>query len=153
MAMSAIIEYIGKPHQHPRLCRHVLTTPLPNTIINGVGIDYSTNTMALHSYPVQIQWFSDGLPVVAVAPEYQESLGSCAVRIGSKRPEQMEAAVAPYIAREVGGPIRRLHPASPATSQKPDCHCVRFRSTSADVGPCFVRCGQWNRSLPHGGGG
>ncbi|MGD0461999.1 MAG: exo-alpha-sialidase [Tepidisphaeraceae bacterium] len=60
----------------------------------------ATETMALHSYPVQLQWFSDGLAVVAAASEYQRAIGSRVVRIGSKTPEQVEAAVAPYIAHE-----------------------------------------------------
>ncbi|MGD0138863.1 MAG: hypothetical protein ABSD28_08305 [Tepidisphaeraceae bacterium] len=65
-----------------------------------VAFGSATETMALHSYPVQLQWFSDGLAVVAAASEHQEAIGNRVVRIGSKTPEQVEAAVAPYIAHE-----------------------------------------------------
>jgi hypothetical protein len=64
------------------------------------SVAFGSATERLHSYPVRMQWFSDGLAVVATAPEYQVALGSRVVRIGSKTPEQAEAAVAPYIARE-----------------------------------------------------
>ncbi|MGD0390073.1 MAG: exo-alpha-sialidase [Tepidisphaeraceae bacterium] len=60
----------------------------------------AAEAMGLHSYPVQLQWFSDGLAVVAAASEYQEAIGRRVVRIGSKTPEEAEAAVAPYIAHE-----------------------------------------------------
>jgi hypothetical protein len=65
-----------------------------------VSFGSAAETMTLHSYPVQLQWFSDGLAVVAAASEYQSAIGSRVVRIGSKTPEQVEAAVAPYIAHE-----------------------------------------------------
>jgi len=65
-----------------------------------VAFGSARETMALHSYPVQLQWFSDGLAVVAAASEYQEAIGNRVVRIGSKTPEEVEAAVAPYIAHE-----------------------------------------------------
>ncbi len=55
---------------------------------------------ATHSYPVEVQWFSDGLAVVAVAPQYQPALGCRVMRLGAKTPEQVEAALAPYIPHE-----------------------------------------------------
>jgi hypothetical protein len=64
------------------------------------SVAFGSATETLHSYPVRMQWFSDGLAVVATAPDCQEALGSRVVRIGSKTPGQVEAAVAPYIARE-----------------------------------------------------
>lgn len=66
------------------------------------GVDFwsAPDTMALHHYPLQMQWFSDGLAVMAAAPEYQEALGCRVVRIGSYTPEQAEAALAPYIPHE-----------------------------------------------------
>jgi C-terminal processing protease CtpA/Prc len=54
----------------------------------------------LHDYPVTMVWFSDGLAVVAAAPEYQEILGARVIRIGSMTPAQAESAVTPYIAHE-----------------------------------------------------
>jgi hypothetical protein len=61
-----------------------------------------TDSMALHSYPIQMKWFSDGLAIVAAAPEYKEALGCRVVKMGSKTPEEVELAVAPYIAHENG---------------------------------------------------
>ena len=66
----------------------------------SVAFGSAQGTMALHSYPVRMQWFSDGLAVVAAAPECQDALGSRVARIGSETPEQAEAAVAPYIPHE-----------------------------------------------------
>jgi hypothetical protein len=65
-----------------------------------VAFGTATGTMALHSYGVEMRWFSDGLAVVAAAPEYREALGCRVARLGSKTPAQAEAAVAPYIAHE-----------------------------------------------------
>jgi hypothetical protein len=66
----------------------------------SVALGSASGTMALHSYPIRMQWFSDGLAVVAAAPEYQEALGSRVLWIGSRTPEQVEAALAPYIPHE-----------------------------------------------------
>ena len=57
-------------------------------------------TATPHSYPIEVQWFSDGLAVVAAAPEYQQAVGCRVARLGSKTPEQVEAALAPYISTE-----------------------------------------------------
>jgi hypothetical protein len=65
---------------------------------------------ALHVYPIQMQWFSDGLAVVAAAPNYQGAPGSRVVRIGLMTPRQVEAAVAPYIPHENDA---HLHAESP----------------------------------------
>jgi hypothetical protein len=66
----------------------------------SVAFESTTETIALHSYPIRMQWFSDGLAVVAAAPECREALGCRVVRIGSMTPEQVEVAVAPFIAHE-----------------------------------------------------
>jgi hypothetical protein len=39
----------------------------------------------LHSYPIQTEWFSDGLAVVAAAPEYRETLGCRVLQIGQQQ--------------------------------------------------------------------
>ena len=70
----------------------------------------ATGTHVFRSYPIQMQWFSDGLAVVETASEYREVLGSRVVRIGSMTPEQVEAAMAPYISHENDA---RLHVQSP----------------------------------------
>jgi hypothetical protein len=76
-------------------------------IVASLGVAHTSiafgsisGTAAPHSYPVEMQWFSDGLAVMATAPEYQQALGCRVVRIGAKTPEQVEAALAPYIPHE-----------------------------------------------------
>ena len=64
----------------------------------------------VRKYPVQMQWFSDGLAVVAAMPEQQEALGCRVVRLGSLTPEQAEAAVAPYIPHENKAGLRFQSP-------------------------------------------
>jgi len=66
----------------------------------GVAHTEIERTHILHSYPIQMRWFSDRLAVVEAAPEYREALGSRVVRIGSMTPEKVEAAMAPYISHE-----------------------------------------------------
>ncbi len=69
-------------------------------IVAGLGVAHThvqipsgSESKALQVYPIRMQWFSDGLAVVAAAPEYREALGSRVARIGSMNPEQAEAAV------------------------------------------------------------
>jgi len=76
-------------------------------IVAGLGVAHThvqipsgSVSNALQVYPIRMQWFSDGLAVIAAAPEYREALGSRVARIGSMNPEQVEAAVAPYISYE-----------------------------------------------------
>jgi hypothetical protein len=57
-------------------------------------------SMAFHRLPLSLYWFSDGLGVGAAAEEYKQVLGARIIRIGSVTPEQLELAVAPYIAFE-----------------------------------------------------
>ncbi|MGA3180033.1 MAG: hypothetical protein ABSF38_06815 [Verrucomicrobiota bacterium] len=61
-------------------------------------------------YPVRTQWFSDGLGVVYTAPEYRQALGARVVRIGSRTPEEVQAALAPYISHENEAMLRHESP-------------------------------------------
>jgi hypothetical protein len=90
-----------------RLSRMVASLGVAHTSIDITSIP---GTMAFHSYPVQMQWFSDELAVVAAAPEYQAMLGSRVVRIGSKTPREVEAAAAPYIASENNAHLHYISP-------------------------------------------
>ena len=65
-----------------------------------VQIPSGSASNALQVYPIRMQWFSDGLAVIAAAPEYRVALGGRVVRMGTMNPEQVEAAVAPYISSE-----------------------------------------------------
>jgi hypothetical protein len=80
-----------------RLMRLVAGLKVGHTSINA---ESGTGRQAFHNYPVQMQWFSDGLAVVEAKPEYREALGCRVVRLGTKTPEQVEASVAPYITYE-----------------------------------------------------
>jgi hypothetical protein len=71
----------------------------------GVGhthfqLPSGTEKYAFQVYPVRMQWFSDGWAVVTVPREDRDALGSRVVRIGSMKPEQVEAALATYISCE-----------------------------------------------------
>jgi hypothetical protein len=66
--------------------------------------------MAFHRLPLTLYWYSDGLGVNAAAPEYKDALGARVVRIGGMTPEQVEAAVEPYIAHENDTWLHELSP-------------------------------------------
>jgi hypothetical protein len=76
-------------------------------IVASLGVAHTSiafgsirETAAPHSYPIELQWFSDGFAVVAASPTYREALGCQVVRMGSKTPEQAETALAAYIPHE-----------------------------------------------------
>jgi hypothetical protein len=50
--------------------------------------------------PVTFTWFSDGLAVTGATPEYQMAMATRVLKIGSKSPEELVDAVAPYLAHE-----------------------------------------------------
>lgn len=56
--------------------------------------------LSFRRLPLVFYWFSDGLAVTSAAQEYSEALGAHVLRIGLMTPEQLEAAVAPYISYE-----------------------------------------------------
>jgi hypothetical protein len=56
--------------------------------------------LAFHAYPLAFHWFSDGLAVVAAAPEYQAAIGTRVLRLGTRTPEQLEDDLTPYISHE-----------------------------------------------------
>lgn len=56
--------------------------------------------------PLMLAWYSDGLAVGAASAEYASALGTHVVRIGSMTPEQVLAAVGPYISHENDASLR-----------------------------------------------
>jgi hypothetical protein len=50
--------------------------------------------------PLTVEWYADGLAVTSAAPEYRDALGLEVTKIGTMTPEQVLAAVAPYISHE-----------------------------------------------------
>jgi hypothetical protein len=75
-------------------------------LIASLGVAHSgvllrgTGPVAFHAYPLVFHWFSDGLAIVAAAPEYQAAIGTRVLRIGTQTPEQLETNLAPYISHE-----------------------------------------------------
>lgn len=47
--------------------------------------------------PLSFEWFSDGLAVTAASADYRDALGAHVVKMGGKTPEEVLAAIAPYI--------------------------------------------------------
>jgi C-terminal processing protease CtpA/Prc len=66
----------------------------------------TTGARAFHRLPIGLQWFSDGLAVTAAIEPYREALGLHVTRIGALTPEQLESAVATYIAYERESSLR-----------------------------------------------
>lgn len=59
-----------------------------------------------HRLPLALTWYSDGLAVVGADPQYAAAIGTQVVRIGSMTPEQVLAAVAPYLSYETEAGLR-----------------------------------------------
>jgi hypothetical protein len=59
-----------------------------------------------HRLPLSLAWFSDGLAVVGASSEYAAATGTHVVRVGSRTPEQLLSAVAPYVSYEADAGLR-----------------------------------------------
>lgn len=53
-----------------------------------------------HRLPLSLTWFADGLAVMGASEPYRAALGLRVLSIGALSPQQLEAAVEPYIAHE-----------------------------------------------------
>jgi hypothetical protein len=78
--------------------------------IGHTHVLFPPEPIAFHRLPLTLYWYSDGMGVNAAAPEYKDALGARVVRIGSMTPEQLEAAVEPYIAYENDTWLHELSP-------------------------------------------
>jgi len=59
------------------------------------------NTMGFfRKLPVTLYWYPDGLAVTKAAAEYADAIGARVVSIGAMTPDQILAAVSPYISHE-----------------------------------------------------
>ncbi len=87
-----------------------LTRATASLGVAHTGLDWRSGSFAFHFYPIRMRWFSDGLGVVAAAAEYREALGARVARIGSSTPEQLEAALAPYISHENASWLHKQSP-------------------------------------------
>ena len=78
----------------------------PNVAHNSVPMPVALGFFS--RLPLEFRWFSDGLAVMAASDEYQPALGAYVRRFGNKRPEELLAAVSPYIAHENEAWLRLL---------------------------------------------
>ena len=76
----------------------------PNVAHNGVEMPVGTGFFA--RLPLEFRWFSDGLAVVAASEDYATALGTHVRQIGNKTPEEVLAALSPYIPHENEGWLR-----------------------------------------------
>jgi hypothetical protein len=86
----------------PRLTDEEITLRLAR-IMAGLGVAHAwaeADSIGFHRYPLELHWFSDGLVIVAAAPEYKDALGARVLSIGGTTPEQIEALAAPYVPHE-----------------------------------------------------
>lgn len=60
--------------------------------------------------PLVLQWFSDGLAVIAATPEYSAALGARVLAIGGEPPERFLLDVAPYASYENQTELRQDAP-------------------------------------------
>jgi hypothetical protein len=63
-------------------------------------VGFPPKTPRFHGYPFVLHWFSDGLAVVAAAPEYRRLIGAQVVKIGLMTPDRAVALVEPFISHE-----------------------------------------------------
>src|SRR5581483_2396895 len=70
-----------------------------------------TLKLGFRPMPITFEWYSDGLAIVAATPDNKAALGARVLRIGNLTPEQLLAAVAPYIAHENDTWLREQSPA------------------------------------------
>ena len=71
----------------------------------GVGhtrVSWPAGSLTFRQYPLAFYWFSEGLAIAAATPEYREAVGARVLRIGSRTPQQVQAAVAAFIPHENG---------------------------------------------------
>jgi len=63
-----------------------------------------------HRLPLELKWYSDELAIVGAAPEYSSAIGARVLHVGKMTPEQLLAAVAPYISHETEAALRDESP-------------------------------------------
>jgi len=80
-------------------------------------VNWTTLASPLHRYPLAMQWFSDGLLVVAASPDHRPALGARILQIGSLTPEQLEKQIAGYVAHENEPWLHQQSPAYMAVAE------------------------------------
>jgi hypothetical protein len=77
------------------LMRLVASAHVAHTTVN-----FPQGARGFRRVPLGLGWYSDGLAVVSASEAYRAALGARVVRIGDMAPEEVEAAVAPYVSYE-----------------------------------------------------
>ena len=78
----------------------------------GVGHTYvrfpsPPSPIAFHRLPLAFNWFADGLAVTGTSDAYRAAAGLRVESIGRMTPEQLQNAIAPYVAYETSGWLRQ----------------------------------------------
>jgi len=68
------------------------------------------DNLEFHPYPLRFSWYSDGAALIRATKEHKSALGARIVRIGSMTPEELEAAVEPYLSHENQPWLHQLSP-------------------------------------------
>jgi hypothetical protein len=89
-----------------RLMRLVASANVAHT-----SVQFPTAFGFFRRLPITLYWYRDGLGVAGAAPEYAGAIGTQVLKIGTQTPEQLLAALAPYISHENDGWLRELAPA------------------------------------------
>ncbi|HMC30087.1 MAG TPA: hypothetical protein VKL99_04575, partial [Candidatus Angelobacter sp.] len=100
---------------------------------------YPQDELEFHHYPAQFFWYSDGAALTSTKEEYKSALGARIVRIGSMTPEQLEAAIAPFVPHENQFWLHAMSPDFMLTQEVAE----HFRLAEADgsIELTFVRSG------------
>ena len=88
-----------------RLMRLVAT---PN--IGHTTVAFPTNFGFFRRLPLTLYWYADGLGIASAAPEYADAIGARVLKIGAQTPEDVLAALSPYIPHENDVWLRELAP-------------------------------------------
>ncbi len=78
--------------------------------VSHTRVGWPAGHLTVRRYPLAFYWFSDGLAVAAVTPEYREALGARVLRIGSRTPRQVQTAVAPFVSHDNDAGLRGESP-------------------------------------------
>lgn len=78
--------------------------------VSHTRVSWPAGPLAVRQYPLAFYWFSDGLAVAAATPEYRQAVGARVLRMGSRTPRQVLAALTPYISHDNEAGLRGESP-------------------------------------------
>jgi hypothetical protein len=100
---------------------------------------YSQEDLEFHNYPLRFAWYSDGAALIRAKEEYKSALGARIMRIGSMTPEQLEAAIAPFVPHENEFWLHAMSPELMLTQEVADHFALAKPDGSIEM--TFVRPG------------